>query len=239
MALNGGSRPDLFPAAGAAPKALARQDRRSPDHPGLSPPGSSSRTSLGPIPGTLPMSLVDLEGGSAKTPLPGRWWSASPPMRLRLRQAGHLRRCEVSDTDLQQEQGTPRLASAGARPTISWPPWAPTSNAGFRRSLARVQRRPDAWTPGASWHIRLSVPLKAIRRMGARSPRTQQGPGLTPRPVGAKSVRSAQGGQRLRHPVSNYQDGGRHVRYFDAAGHAGARARAEVAEPLLRKAHGD
>ena len=144
IAPNGGSDMISLPGGGAGAKALAAQivgilineDYAS---------AIFVKDSLGPIPGTLPMSLVGLEGG-AKTPEPDiyvsfRNWAdnCAKPDTCQI---------EVADTDLQQGQGIHGtlgrgdthnfMAAVGPDFKAGFLDPAPVSNADLNPTLAKI-----------------------------------------------------------------------------------------------------
>ena len=203
-------RPDLS-AAAPMRQAAGRRHRQFPHHPGLCQRRFSSMTGWASFPARCPMSDVNLMG-SARTPQPVHLCQF-PQLRRRMRQqaAMHGRRARHA---AGHRPGQPRLAVAGPRPAISWPPSGRISKRAMpipRRSPMPTSRRPWRISPASSCPPRASCKGRVIRRSAGRAAAVSS--------VAKHTIQSAAGGEwRAHHP--ELPASGR-ARYFDAAGFAG------------------
>jgi arylsulfatase A-like enzyme len=202
---NGGT--DLIYLTGPDPKAMARRIvplLTAQDYTG----GVFVNDDLGPIPGTLPMSLINLMG-DARTPRP----SIVVGFASRLGDCGKDT-CQilVADTDLQQGQGQHGsfgrgdthnfMAAVGPDFKKGFVDPAPVSNADLAPTVAQA--------------LRIGLPSKGA--LTGRVIWESLGKGKVPAAT-AKTVRSAPAPDGFQ-TVLEYQQAGP-ARYFDAAGMPG------------------
>jgi arylsulfatase A-like enzyme len=206
VAANGGSDLVYLPKANAnelapkAVKALLAQDYVS---------GLFVDDSLGSIPGTLPLSAINMKG-SALTPIPSiviNFKSQATGCKIPV-----LCTAEVADTGLQQGQGMHGsfsradtynfMAAIGPDFKRGFVDKLPVSNADVGKTLAEI--------------LKLDIPIKG-KLAGRILSEAMQG-GKTPKSV-SKTKRSAPGMNGLR-TVLNYQSVGQ-TQYFDVAGFPG------------------
>jgi arylsulfatase A-like enzyme len=164
---------------------------------------------LGPIPGTLPMSLINLKGG-ARTPQP------SIVVEFASRAGGCARAdtCQilVADTDLQQGQGN--HGSFGRGDTHNFmAAIGPDFKSGFVDS-APVSNADIAWTLARAAGLKLPAKGKLVGRVMSEALK-----GGAPAEGRAEVVRSRRAANGFMTVLDGQEAGG--VRYFDAAGMPG------------------
>jgi arylsulfatase A-like enzyme len=206
VAANGGSDLVYLPApdpalAARVARALAEQDYVS---------AIFADDALGGLPGTLPLSAINLKG-SSRTPRPTfavgfRTWSTGCEQPL-------LCAVEVADTPMQQGQGNHGsfsrtdsmnfMAAAGPDFKIGFADESPVSNADIGRTLKQVLGL-DIASRGTLVGRVLSEALRG---------------GATPKPAAVRTLRAATEAMGVR-TILLYQVVGE-TRYFDAAGTLG------------------